>query len=116
VFAFERQAGQTVHVRWTRAGSMSWGAEVSALLGLYVSQDLIDRTPASLRRHGAGRALLNQILKTSREREYRTLFLETGRQPEFVPAHTLYRASVSNCGPFGGYTDNGNSVFMSLQL
>ena len=61
--------------------------------------------------------MLNQILKSSRERGYRTLFLETGRQPEFVPAHTLYRSvGFQNCGPFGDYTDNGNSVFMSLRL
>jgi putative acetyltransferase len=75
------------------------------------------RTPASRRRHGAGRALLAHIVKTARERGYRALFLETGCQPEFVPAHTLYRSvGFRDCGPFGDYKDNGNSVFMSLQL
>jgi len=75
------------------------------------------RTPASLRRHGAGRALLDHILNTARERGYEALFLETGCQPEFGPAHMLYRsAGFRDCGPFGDYKDNGNSVFMSLQL
>ena len=75
------------------------------------------RTPASLRRHGAGRALLNHIVQVSRERGYHELFLETGRHPAFVPAQTLYRSvGFRECGPFGSYKENGNSVFMSLQL
>jgi len=75
------------------------------------------RTPAHLRRQGAGRALLDHILQVARERGYRELFLETGRQPEFGPAHTLYRSvGFQDCGPFGSYTENGNSVFMTLQL
>jgi putative acetyltransferase len=75
------------------------------------------RTPATLRRTGAGRALLNHLIAVARERGYQQLFLETGRQPEFVPAHALYRsAGFRDCGPFGDYTDNGNSVFMTLKL
>jgi putative acetyltransferase len=75
------------------------------------------RTPARLRRTGAGRALLNHLIAVARERGYQQLFLETGRQPEFVPAHTLYRSvGFRDCGPFGDYTDNGNSVFMTLTL
>ena len=119
VFAFDasklRAPGITFWTAWTDDTLLGCAAlkELSPREGEIKSM----RTPASLRRHGAGRALLNQILKTSRERGYRTLFLETGRQPEFVPAHTLYRSvGFQNCGPFGDYTDNGNSVFMSLQL
>jgi putative acetyltransferase len=75
------------------------------------------RTPAALRRCGAGRALLDHILRVSRERGYHELFLETGRHPAFVPAQTLYRSvGFSECGPFGSYKENGNSVFMSLRL
>jgi putative acetyltransferase len=75
------------------------------------------RTPASLRRHGAGRALLNHILQVSRDRGYRELFLETGRHPAFAPAQTLYRSvGFRECGPFAGYKENGFSVFMSLSL
>jgi putative acetyltransferase len=75
------------------------------------------RTPASLRRHGAGRALLNHVLRAARERGYRELFLETGRHPAFVPAQTLYRSvGFRECGPFGAYKENGFSVFMSLHL
>jgi putative acetyltransferase len=75
------------------------------------------RTPASLRRRGAGRALLSHILQVSRERRYQELFLETGRHPAFAPAQTLYRSvGFRECGPFGSYKENGNSVFMSLYL
>jgi len=75
------------------------------------------RTPAHLRRHGAGRALLNHILEVARQRGYRKLFLETGRQAAFTPALTLYRSvGFQACGPFGDYQDNGNSVFMSMAL
>lgn len=75
------------------------------------------RTPARMRHQGAGRALLNHILHVSRERDYQELFLETGRHPAFMPAQTLYRSvGFIECGPFGSYNENGNSVFMSLQL
>jgi putative acetyltransferase len=75
------------------------------------------RTPARLRRCGAGRALLNHILQVSRERQYQRLFLETGRHAAFIPAQTLYRSvGFKVCGPFGSYEDNGNSVFMSLEF
>jgi putative acetyltransferase len=119
VFAFDasklRAPGVTFWTAWQDDALLGCAAlkELSPLDGEIKSM----RTPASLRRHGAGRALLDHILTTARARGYRTLFLETGRQPEFVPAHTLYRsAGFRDCGPFGDYTDNGNSVFMSLQL
>jgi len=75
------------------------------------------RTPAALRRHGAGRALLEHILQVARERAYVELLLETGRHPAFLPAQMLYRSvGFRECGPFGDYRENGNSVFMSLYL
>jgi putative acetyltransferase len=75
------------------------------------------RTPNALRRRGAGRALLNHIVQVARARGYEALQLETGRHPAFAPAHALYRsAGFEPCGPFGAYRENGNSVFMALQL
>jgi len=53
----------------------------------------------------------------SRARGYHELFLETGRHPAFGPAQTLYRSvGFRDCGPFGSYGENGNSIFLSLQL
>jgi putative acetyltransferase len=75
------------------------------------------RTPATQRRTGAGRALLNHVIEVARARGYRALYLETGCQPEFLPAQTLYAsAGFTRCGPFADYRENGNSVFMSLSL
>src|SRR5258706_14483089 len=75
------------------------------------------RTPATLRRHGAGRALLNHILQVARWLGYRELFLETGSHSAFTSAQTLYRSvGFRECGPFGAYKENGFSVFMSLNL
>ena len=75
------------------------------------------RTPASLRRHGAGRALLNLHSPSVSGTGYRELFLETGRHSAFTPAQTLYRSvGFRECGPFRAYKENGFSVFMSLHL
>jgi putative acetyltransferase len=75
------------------------------------------RTPKALRRRGAGRAVLTHIIEVARQRGYDTLSLETGSQPAFVPAQTLYRSfGFELCGPFGDYRDDPNSVFMRLAL
>ena len=119
VFAFDasklRAPGITFWTAWEDDTLLGCAAlkELSPTQGEVKSM----RTPASLRRRGAGRALLNHILHVSHERRYRELFLETGCQPAFAPAQTLYRSvGFRECGPFGSYTENGNSVFMSLQL
>jgi putative acetyltransferase len=75
------------------------------------------RTPQALRRRGAGRAILQTIVGAARERGYATVFLETGSHPDFVPAQRLYESfGFVRCGPFGGYVENGSSVFMRLSL
>src|SRR5262249_36986170 len=47
------------------------------------------RTPRSLRRQGAGRAILTRIVDVARQRGYRRLSLETGSGDAFVPAQRL---------------------------
>ena len=75
------------------------------------------RTPQALRRRGAGRALLTHIVGVARERGYRRLSLETGSQPAFRPAQQLYASfGFTRCGPFEGYVEDPNSVFMTLRL
>jgi putative acetyltransferase len=105
-------------VFWT-----AWQDEV--LLGCAALQELSPtqgevksmRTPANLRRQGAGRALLGHIIEVARQRGYHQLFLETGSHPAFAPAQNLYRSvGFRECGPFGTYKENGFSVFMSLRL
>jgi len=119
VFAFDA-------ARLRQPGIVFWTAwEGDVLLGCAALKELSPtqgevksmRTPARLRRQGTGRVLLNHILQVARERGYRELFLETGSHPAFAPAHALYKSvGFRDCGPFGNYVENGNSVFMSLGL
>lgn len=75
------------------------------------------RTPAKLRRRGAGRAVLETIISTARTRGYELLSLETGSHPAFDAAHRLYEAfGFKRCGPFADYVEDPHSVFMSLSL
>jgi putative acetyltransferase len=75
------------------------------------------RTPARLRGRGAGRAVLNRIIETARQRGYRLLSLETGTHPAFLPAQQLYRsAGFMESGPFGSYKEDPHSMFMQLRL
>ena len=75
------------------------------------------RTPAALRRRGAGRAILEHIIAVARSRGYKRLSLETGSMSAFVPARSLYEAfGFSYCGPFGEYKLDPYSVFMTRRL
>ena len=75
------------------------------------------RTPNALRRLGAGRAILDHILRESRVRGYTRVSLETGSMEAFVPARKLYESyGFTYCGPFADYTEDPNSMFMTLEL
>lgn len=75
------------------------------------------RTPAALRRRGAGRAMLLHILFEAKRRGYSRLSLETGTAAEFEVAHQLYKSvGFVPCGPFGDYQPDTHSVFMTLEL
>jgi len=119
VFAFDANKLKAADVTFWTAwdGDSLFGC--AALKELSPSEGEIKsmRTPATRRRTGAGRALLNHIIDVARARRYRVLYLETGRQPAFAPAQALYAsAGFTPCGPFGQYRENGNSVFMCLSL
>jgi putative acetyltransferase len=75
------------------------------------------RTPRSLRRRGAGRTILTHILAEARARGLRRVSLETGSMAVFEPARALYRQfGFDYCAPFGDYSEDKNSVFMTLEL
>jgi putative acetyltransferase len=75
------------------------------------------RTPATMRRKGAGRAILAHIIEVARSRSYSRLSLETGSMDAFKPAQKLYESfGFTCCGPFGEYREDPNSVFMTLEL
>jgi putative acetyltransferase len=100
---------------WDGATLIGCGAlkEMSATEGEIKSM----RTPKALRRRGAGRAVLTHIIEEARVRGYRRLNLETGSQEGFIPARKLYSSfGFTECGPFGDYKLDPNSVFMTLEL
>jgi len=66
---------------------------------------------------GIGRAILEHLLAEARARGLRTVWLETGSAPAFVPALRLYEsAGFRRCGPFGDYRLDPFSVFMTREL
>jgi len=112
------------HLR--RPGITFWSAwDGSVLLGCGALKELDPkhgeiksmRTPNTLRRRGAGRAILAHIIAVARSRAYERLSLETGSMQAFKPAQRLYESfGFTYCGPFGEYVEDPNSVFMSLRL
>ncbi|GAA4711381.1 putative acetyltransferase [Promicromonospora umidemergens] len=75
------------------------------------------RTAAHARGRGVASALLEAILTEARRREHTRVSLETGSQDFFAPARRLYaRHGFTGCGPFGSYTLDPHSVFMTLEL
>jgi putative acetyltransferase len=75
------------------------------------------RTALRHRGCGVGRAILRHALDEAVRRGYGRVSLETGAQAAFEPARSLYRSfGFSPCGPFGDYTEDANSVFMTLSL
>jgi putative acetyltransferase len=74
-------------------------------------------TAEAARGRGVGSALLRQIMATARTRGMRRLSLETGSWAYFAAARALYaRHGFVECGPFGEYREDPNSVFMTLEL
>lgn len=75
------------------------------------------RTAPAWLRTGVATALLRHILDQARGRGYRRLSLETGASTEFSAAHALYeKFGFEECGPFDGYVDDPNSLYMTRPL
>ncbi len=103
-----------------------WTARESALLlgcGALLERSRTDgeiksmRTSSAHRRRGVARAILETILDEAAQRGYERLSLETGSGDFFAPARRLYAGyAFTECGPFGDYVLDPNSVFMTLSL
>jgi putative acetyltransferase len=75
------------------------------------------RVSSEIRGRGIASVLLSHILSEANLKGYRTLSLETGSMSFFEPARKLYeKFGFQYCGPFAGYNEDPNSVFMSLGL
>ena len=72
------------------------------------------RTVSEFKRKGVASRLLQHIVEQAHCRGYRRLSLETGSQPYFEAARQLYVSfGFEVCGPFEGYIEDPNSVFMT---
>ena len=75
------------------------------------------RAAPAWRGKGAGKAVLRHLLTQAQARGYRQVSLETGSTEEFVPARALYAAhGFTECGPFGTYSLDPFSIYMTKQL
>lgn len=75
------------------------------------------RTATKHLRKGVAARLLTHIIHEAKLLGLKQLYLETGSQAFFIPAIQLYQNhGFDFCGPFASYTEDPNSVFMSLKL
>ena len=100
---------------WDDQTLLGFGAlkQLSAGHGEVKSMHIAD----SVRRRGAGSAMLRHIIRTARASGMSRLSLETGSWEYFRPARAFYKShGFVECSPFGDYAPDPNSVFMSLDL
>jgi putative acetyltransferase len=72
---------------------------------------------AEARGRGLSRMMLEHLMAEARAAGFARLSLETGAQPMFLAARSLYaRSGFAECGPFEGYGPDPNSVFMTRRL
>ncbi len=75
------------------------------------------RTRSAFLRRGVAQAILDEIVRTGRQRGYSRLLLETGTGPLFESAQALYRRNGFEwSGTFGEYAATDFNVFMSKVL
>lgn len=75
------------------------------------------RTDQAYLRKGVASRMLAHIIAEAKKRGYERLSLETGSMAFFEPARKLYAGfGFDYCGPFAGYRDDPNSVFMTKRL
>jgi putative acetyltransferase len=74
-------------------------------------------TSESARGEGVGRAMVGHLLAVAGDRGYQRVSLETGTMDAFAPARSLYTTvGFKPCAPFGEYTVNPHSVYMTIDL
>ncbi|MFC8922418.1 GNAT family N-acetyltransferase [Cellulosimicrobium sp. NPDC057127] len=75
------------------------------------------RTTAAARGRGVAATVLTFLLDDARGRGLDRVSLETGAEDYFAAARRLYaRHGFVGCPPFADYTDDPNSVYLTLPL
>lgn len=105
----------TVWTAWRRGRLLGCGALKELEPGHGEIKSM--HTAAAFRGQGVGAAILLHLLDEARGRGYSRVSLETGSMSAFASARSLYRRhGFSTCPPFGDYSDDPNSVFMTQTL
>lgn len=105
-FFVAREAGQPLAMGAFKLLSAPGEAEIKSMHVL-----------AEARGRGLSKAMLARVEDAARAAGVTRLSLETGVQPTFIAARALYeRAGYQVCGPFEGYWDDPNSLFMTKSL
>ena len=105
----------TFYAAWHGAELAACGA-LKALGGGHGELKSMRAAPA-WRGRGAGRAMLDHLLREARARGYSQVSLETGRPDEFLPAQRLYEShGFAECPPFGDYVADQFSIYMTRIL
>lgn len=74
-------------------------------------------TLSERRGEGLGKMMLEHVMSVAKARGYTRLSLETGSTEGFIPARKLYEAyGFTVCGPFGTYSEDPHSYFMTCTL
>jgi putative acetyltransferase len=74
-------------------------------------------TLQTARRSGVGAAMLQHIMEQAKAKGLKRLSLETGSFEFFAPARALYaRHGFEECAPFGDYTLDPHSTFMTREI
>ncbi len=110
-----RQPGITVWTIWNGDEIAGCGAlkELDAhhaeLKSVYTSTRFL--------RKGVATKLVEHILVEAKQSDYSRVSLETGTEDYFEPARRFYDAcGFSICAPFGNYTEDPGSIFMTKEL
>jgi putative acetyltransferase len=75
------------------------------------------RTAYAYQRKRVASQMLRHLIEEAKRRGYRRVSLETGSMEYFEPARRLYASfGFAYCGPFGSYTEDSNSIFMTKEL
>lgn len=107
---------------WVRLWCAHIGGEIVGTVALAVMDDGHEelksmRTSPHHRGQGIARTLLAEALDDARSRGVGQVSLETGSVDFFSAARSLYRsAGFEQCGPFGTYVEDPNSVYFTIAL
>jgi putative acetyltransferase len=127
VHALDLRALQSLHIRffsaWQSSSELSidtamlMGCAALARLDATHAELKSMRTAQAFQRQGVASVLLEHLVLVAKQSGYQRLSLETGAQATFTPARQLYvQHGFLECAPFGNYTDDPNSVLMTLVL